>query len=109
MSSIQGVNFDAMDSMADWAQGQLTEGELLAAVDAKKSYLFHACTGNCHQGRRCNCAPEAAASATEIGAEDQSQSADADVGLFLVGFISAIALICWTVWACFQMVAAYGL
>jgi hypothetical protein len=54
------------DSMADWA-----------AENADKLHKLPHCAGDCEQGRKaCNCPTAAAECCTEIGADDQSDSAD---------------------------------
>jgi hypothetical protein len=55
------------------------------AIDTRRAEPVSACTGNCAQGRSCNCAPKPAECCTEIGADGTQsiwESADAEVMAF---------------------------
>jgi hypothetical protein len=81
------INHDMADDVADWAiknMADLRTAEIDTRSDrARKQWeeteawhlphmtrLVNACTGNCDQGDKCNCAPCPAECGTEIGADD---------------------------------------
>jgi hypothetical protein len=74
------------------------------AIDTRKALGYpSACTGNCVQGRHCDCAPkEAASCCTEIGADGTPstwESADAEVMIYLCKLCAGVLAFCAFVWA----------
>ena len=67
---------------------QLTEIDLDRAIAANRTVFVSACTGNCNQGRLCDCQPAPAEAATEIGAEP----AITDAGWFWSAYAAMLAV-----------------
>ena len=73
------------------------------AIDTRKALGYpSACTGNCVQGRQCDCAPKPAECCTEIGADGRPsrwESADAEVTLYLCKLVGGALAFAALVWA----------
>jgi len=79
---------DATDEMAEFHARHITPSDLRKA---------RFCSGSCNQGREaCNCPTGAAEACSEL-LEDQSQSADREVGLLVVELVVIIVVIGLTV------------
>lgn len=75
------MNHAAMDETADYAARHITPSDL-----HKARY----CSGACNQGREaCNCPTGAGEACSEL-LEDQSDSADRDVVMFLLKLIAGL-------------------
>ena len=72
---------------------QITELDLDRAIAAKRSFFQSACTGDCNQGRLCNCQPAPAEAATEIGANHDARSVAVfwSTYLFALLFVAVVA------------------
>jgi uncharacterized protein (DUF983 family) len=106
-----------MDDMAEFGAelnagrvGKLTEAEIDRAIKQREepeswhlphmTRLLGVCSGDCNQGRRCDCAPSPAEACTELGADDSEwESADAAVLLFMIKLLGGILAFCFLAWA----------
>lgn len=92
------------DSMADWAEHQDFERDRLAFLSAdytKRERQYVEMQGRpAWPARRCSpeVQPVPAEAATEIGAEDQSESADAEVMVWLLKGLCVVVAALLCVW-----------
>ncbi len=69
------------------------------AIDTRPSPIS-ACTGDCTQGRACNCAPKPAECCTELGVNGENlESADMEVSIYLCKLLFCLFAASALIWA----------
>ncbi len=93
--------YTPMAADADRARKQREEPEAWHLPHMSKRQ--HCCTGNCEQGRFCDCAVsapiQACPSSLELGLVDPQSAQDAELLVHMFKLLSAIVLACLLAWA----------